>query len=159
MPTLTLVLGDQLFEQHPALNTDSDFIMIESKELCNRLNYHKFKLVYILSCLREYRHFLESKKKRVHYFTLDQGLNIEQAIQDIVQKFGYTKLQCATVADKPVRILIKNLASKLNLAYEELTSPAFLTSELEFENYLVESEQSYLMNNFYIWQRKRLENS
>ena len=93
MKTLTLILANQLFEYHPALETDTDFVLVESKELCNRLNYHKFKLTYILTCLREYRDLLISKGQKVYYFELNQNLNFEDAIKKLVKEFSYTKLQ------------------------------------------------------------------
>ena len=93
MKTLTLVLANQLFEYHPALETDTDFVLVESKELCNRLNYHKFKLTYTLTRLREYRDLLISKGQKVYYFELNQNLNFEDAIKKLVKEFSYTKLQ------------------------------------------------------------------
>ena len=156
MKTLTLVLANQLFEYHPALETDTDFVLVESKELCNRLNYHKFKLTYILTCLREYRDLLISKGQKVYYFELNQNLNFEDAIKKLVKEFSYTKLQFASISDKPIRKLIGKIIYNLKLESQELQSPSFLTTNLDFQKYLEHSKQKYLMNSFYIWQRKRL---
>ena len=156
MKTLTLILANQLFESHPAFETDTDFVLVESKELCNRLNYHKFKLTYILTCLREYRDLLISKGKKVYYFELNQHLNFEDAIKKLVKEFSYTKLQFTSISDKPVRKLIGEILHNLKLESQELQSPSFLTTNLDFQKYLEHSKQKYLMNSFYIWQRKRL---
>jgi deoxyribodipyrimidine photolyase-related protein len=154
--TLTLVFGDQLFENHPALKTESDYLLVESLEECKRLKYHKFKLAYILTCLREYRDYLESNKQKVHYFNLDQEENFETVIKKTIQEHKYEKVQLAETNNKYFRNNIKKILKDLKIEYKILDSHSFLTSRKDFEKYRKESGNKLLLNSFYIWQRKRL---
>ena len=153
---ITLILADQLFETHPALDTDTDFVMVESKALCNRLKYHKFKPAYFLTCMREYRDYLKSLGKNVYYFKLDQGYEFLDALKEILTKNNYQEIQYTKISDKPVRKMIYEIALELGLKVDILDTPSFLTTYEDFKDYLNQSNHKYLMNSFYIWQRKRL---
>jgi len=69
-----LVLGNQLLRNHPALqDSNAGIIMIEAHDLCARFRYHKHKLVLLLTAMRTYRDFLESKGHSVIYVTYKPG--------------------------------------------------------------------------------------
>lgn len=182
--TLTIILADQLFENHPAFTDKnskikkSDFVCIESISLCQKLNYHKYKLAYLLACMREYAKFLKSLDYSVHYFDLEQKLDFESALRMVLsgnnfnknyqkekqaqtfEQVQYTKIQVCQPADKEFRNYLYKIIDRLKLDFAidfvVLASPAFLTSQTDFENYLKESKNKYLMNSFYIFQRKRM---
>jgi deoxyribodipyrimidine photolyase-related protein len=155
---LTLVLADQLFEAHPAFTTLTDFVMLESKAECGRLPYHKFKLAYLLTCMREYADYLTRQNRKLYYFDLERDLEFEQALSGLKLKHGYTVLQVCQVNNKYFQRYLEKTAAKLGLDLVWLSNPMFLTSSSEFKTYLRNKPQKRnLMGDFYIWQRKRLK--
>jgi deoxyribodipyrimidine photolyase-related protein len=155
--TLTLILGDQLFSEHPSLATESDYVMIESKDLCARFSYHKQKIAFVLTSMREYRDYLEKTvgKDHVHYFQLQEQKTFAEVMQHLSAQ--YTHLQYTAITDKKVARSILEIGKTYFADVKILESPMFLTPPSLFQQYLSKkSGKRLLMGEFYIWQRKRL---
>jgi deoxyribodipyrimidine photolyase-related protein len=158
---LTLVVADQLFQDHPAFDSESDFVMVESGFLTSHLNYHKFKLTYILASMREYRDYLESKSLKVHYSNLNDNLNnqvdFESILQYLFTKHGYQELQICTIADKYFAKHLTQICTKLSIKLTILPSKMFLTPSDTFKEFVDSKKGKRLqMSDFYIQQRRRL---
>lgn len=154
MPSSSLlILGNQLFQKHPLLSKDKPIIMVESYELCTRINYHKFKLVYILTCMRDYRDHLINEGFAVHYYKLNQ----KQTFESVLKKHQVKTLEYLQPTDKQFRGYLKSVSQKLNIK-ENISeeSPMFLTPNEAFWNYINVKKRPYLMASFYQAQRKRL---
>lgn len=150
---LFLVLGDQLFYQNKNLK-ECDFLMIESRNICDRFNYHKQKLTFILGGMRNYRDFLSQNGFFVNYFDLEVKMDFTQAFLDLSSK--YLEISFFEIADKKFSAFINDLAKKYFKKITILENPQFLTTKQEFTSYLLEKSQKRLqMGDFYIWQRKR----
>ncbi len=152
---LCLVLADQLYQQHSALKLECDFVMIESMKACKKLPYHKFRLAYLLTAMRHYCDFLRDKGKRVHYFNLEQNQDFTDVLAELSEKYS-TILYC-DVDDKPVSYKLRSISLKYFKNYQILESPKFLTTKDQFREYLgSKTTKRLLMQDFYIWQRQRL---
>jgi deoxyribodipyrimidine photolyase-related protein len=154
---LTLVVADQLFTDHPALLLDTDFVMVESGFLTSHLRYHKFKLAYILTSMREYADYLTDKSKKVIYSKIDDGDDFESILRKLFEEKCYTELMICEIADKYFREYLEGICESLNIKLTILESQMFLTPKAVFKEY-VDSKKGkrLLMNDFYIQQRKRL---
>jgi deoxyribodipyrimidine photolyase-related protein len=154
---LTLVIADQLFQNHPAFGSQTDFVMVESGFLTSHLRYHKFKLTYILTSMREYRDYLESKSQRVHYSKLDDQSDFEQILKDLFAKNEYQELQICQIADKYFAKYLSELCAKLNIKLTILPSEMFLTPSETIKDFVDSKKGKRLqMSDFYIQQRRRL---
>jgi len=157
MSSLCLIVADQLFKNHPALNFKADFVMIESGFLTGKFNYHKFKLSYILTSMREYSDFLSKSSKQVFYYKLDQKIDFEEVIKLLFKNGNYNELVICEIADKYFAKFLESICLKLNIKLRVLESPMFLTSKHVFLNYISSKNgKKLLMNDFYVQQRLRL---
>ena len=158
MSTLNLILADQLFEHNPCIGTKSDIVMIESLYEAKRLKYHKFKLAYIFTTMREYADYIRQLGTNVIYFELEQELDFETALTQLVKSKGYTRLQTTNINDKFFARMLKQICANLKLELVELDSPMFLYTKPKFQSYLdSKSTKGLLLNNFYIHVRKDLK--
>jgi deoxyribodipyrimidine photolyase-related protein len=161
MSSLCLVVADQLFKNHPALGLEADFLMVESGFLTSKYNYHKFKLSYILTTMREYRDYLEGLQRQVIYKDLEQNLNQQDDFKDILKQLfatkKYTNLVVCEIADKYFRDYSVKVCEELKIELKILISPMFLTSKHVFSEFVKSKKGKRLvMNDFYIQQRLRL---
>ena len=150
---LFLILGDQLFKSNKNLQ-NVDFVMVESREICNRFSYHKQKLTFILACMREHRDFLKKEKLVVNYYQLKEQKIFEEVLIELSKK--YTEIQFYDISDKGFSRFINGLA---NLYFDKvsiLENPQFLTTKKDFTGHIATKNKRLLMNDFYIWQRRRL---
>ena len=150
---LFLVLGDQLFKSNSEL-VGYDFVMAETKDFCSQFNYHKQKLAFTLGCMREYRDFLRLKGKEVNYSELKDQKSFDQVLISLSGQ--YNTIEFFDISDKGFSRLINELASKYFKTVVTHENPQFLTSKKEFADYIATKNKRLLMNDFYIWQRKRL---
>ncbi len=169
--TLRLILADQLFDPSKYDKINTDYLIIESLEECQRLKYHQFRLVYLYTCLREYAQnlineldlncqnklFKKSKKNssQLFYFDLNQEFNFDKALKKIIKENKYKILETNTINDKSFRQRIAQMANDLGLELKEMESDMFLTPQVVAQKYLNNSK-SLVANNFYQFQRARL---
>ena len=157
MSALCLVVADQLFKNHPALNLETDFLMIESGFLTNKFKYHKFKLAYILTSMREYSDFLKSKHKQVFYSDLNQEKDFEEVLNDLFKNGKYKELLICEIADKYFAEFLNSICAKLGISLRFLPNEMFLTPKHVFLDFVKnKAGKRLVMNDFYIQQRKRL---
>lgn len=150
---LFLILGDQLFKANKDIQ-DADFVMIESREICSRFNYHKQKLTFVIGCMREHRDFMESSNSKVHYSELKEQKSFEEVLTELSS--DYDSIEYYGISDKGFARMINELVNRLFKSVTVLENPQFLTTKKEFEDYIATKNKRLLMNDFYIWQRKRL---
>lgn len=157
MPSLCLVVADQLFKNHPALDMEVDFLMVESGILTSKHNYHKFKLSYILTTMREYKDFLETNKKQVFYNYLEQKKDFKEILLNLFKDNKYDELLICEIADKYFKDYLISLCGELNIRLKTLINPMFLTPKHVFWDFVKSKNGKRLvMNDFYIQQRLRL---
>ncbi len=167
---LAIIPGNSLFYDLKALGPDEKtlFFMAEDKGLSTRFNYHKHKLILLFSAMRSYRDWL-AEKFDIIYFEIeneeDSG-NINSEIIDIpgayeekllsvLDKYGIGKVVTYTFEDRDFADSISDVCSQKSIELETVDTPGFLTTIEEFHSYRNVKER-LLMNNFYIFQRKRL---
>jgi deoxyribodipyrimidine photolyase-related protein len=150
---LFLVLGDQLFKANKDLQ-GVDFVIIESPEICTFFNYHKQKLTFTLACMRDYRDFLTKESLNVNYYELKEQKSFEEVFVELARK--YVEIEFYDISDKSLSRMINELTQKCFKKVSILENPQFLTSKQDFADYIATKNKRLLMNDFYIWQRKRL---
>ena len=152
---ITLILGDQLYHNHPALELDTDYVMIESKDFNIDYKYHKARLLHCFVSMREYSAYLKSRSKKVLYYSIDMQFNINIML-DKVAKDGYTDLYITKIDDKGFNKIITELCNTKGIKFHELESPKFLNNHENWLEYKKQYPKRLFMNDFYILQRKRL---
>lgn len=147
-----LILGDQLFYDKIKIIKDHKILMIESKSLFSRFSYHKAKITYMLSCMREFRDYLISKNFDVNYFTVDNDQSFDKVLKTITDKITLFE-----PSDKQFRLTLYKYFELYNIEFEVLDNPNFLTSNHDAQLYLEKNKDRQLkMQNFYIYQRNKL---
>ncbi|MBC7406450.1 MAG: cryptochrome/photolyase family protein [Candidatus Parcubacteria bacterium] len=154
---ITLILGDQLYHNHPALEIETNYVMLESKDFNTEFLYHKARILYCFVAMREYADHLISLDKTVDYYRFDKQIDLEMLFDILAgAKHGYTDIYIVEVDDKGFKKTIIELAQKFNLNLHWLVSPKFLTRQVDWNAYRTKHAKGLRMNDFYIMQRRRL---
>ncbi|NCX96710.1 MAG: cryptochrome/photolyase family protein, partial [Chitinophagia bacterium] len=151
-----LILANQLFQEHPCLDSPKNqpIIMIESKPACQALPYHQLKLTFLLSAMRHYAQWLKDEGREVVYIEL-QSDSVNKVLKKIVEEQGIKELTYMAPADKKPRQNLANLIKNLGLESTIYPNKLHITSEEDFANWHKDQKKP-LMENFYRWQRRRL---
>ncbi len=154
---ITLILGDQLYKDHPALELDTDYVMIESKDFNTEFKYHKSRVYHCFIAMREYLDYLKSINKNVYYYGMDLQYTIDMMMDKLISsEQGYTDIHIVQVDDKGFKKLIEDTCKQKGLKLHWLPSPKFLNSHDNWIEYRSKYPKRLFMNDFYIMQRKRL---
>ncbi|WPU64273.1 cryptochrome/photolyase family protein [Peredibacter starrii] len=151
-----IILGDQLFPTkfyEPHLK--KHVFMAEDVGLCTHYKYHKHKLAFFLTAMREYAEELKTKGHRVHYESLS-NTSYEKRLEKFLKQEKIEKITIGEVQDKFFEKSLFGLFEKLELPFEVLETPMFLCSRQEFKNYLFYHPRPF-MKSFYEKERRRLE--
>lgn len=117
-----------------------------------KIKYHKQKLVLHRASMRAYFDQLKKKGYPIKY------IEFQYAKVGLKELLSQAKAKCIAYFDPTDKYLdaeIKNAISELNLSYERLPSPNFITPIGEMEKFFQKSKK-YSLPKFYTWQRKRL---
>ena len=151
-----IVLGNQLFP----LNHNQDFkschfFMAEDYDLCTYFKFHKHKLIFYLSAMREYKDALIKNKYKCTYCKLDgQKINhkYEDKLELFINKNKIKKLKIFEIPDSFFRHRIINFCKKKNIDLEIIQSPMFMSDRILLKEYFAKNKKPFL-NNFYKLQR------
>lgn len=141
---LGVILGDNLFYSHN-LQADS-YVMIEDVDLCTHYKYHKHKIIFFLSAMREH-----AKKIQCSYYFLDNRSYEDKLLCEIKDTKADT-IVMYTINDKFFNKKIRDFCNAHNITLELKEHQGFLTTQKEFL-----SAPRSKMQYFYEWQRKRLD--
>lgn len=150
-----IILGNQLLRNHPALkDSNASIIMIEAHDLCTRFRYHKHKLVLLLTAMRTYRDFLESKGHNVTYIAYEPGSIFMAKLETVVKDNNIKELVWMEPSDSGPSKRLEKFCEEHKIAHKQLPNQQFITTLSEFKKWH-SSVSSHLMESFYRWQRKR----
>jgi deoxyribodipyrimidine photolyase-related protein len=153
--SITIILGDQLYHSHPAFDLDCDYVMIESMDFNSQYKYHKGRLLHCLVAMREYKDYLISIDKSVRYIGLEEEKTLEDMFKMMV-KMGYKTINISFVEDKEFGRLLSQLSEQYELSLNILPDNKFLTPKNAWLDYRSQYPKRLFMNDFYIFNRKRL---
>lgn len=154
------VLGNQLFDpKHLSLKPGTDVVifMREDRELCTHFRYHKHKIIFFLSAMRKYAQELKAAGYQVEYEKLGEFSEpFENRLIYFLKKNKIDQLSMFEIEDKFFEKRILASLKRLEIDFDIIQSPMFLTSRMQFRS-IVTSNKKPFMKTFYESQRKTLK--
>jgi deoxyribodipyrimidine photolyase-related protein len=146
------ILGDQLLDQHPALNVASEIsdenvsvVLIESMKRIRHRPCQRKKLILLLSAMRHYGHALQACGYDVDYI---QAKTFLDGLREHVHKHQPQKILTMAAATYPGRELQASLEDRLGVEVEILPNMQFLLGT--FNPFPKPTpEKRYVMERFY----------
>ncbi len=154
-----VVWGSQLLlEHHSALAAEpaAPVILIESRGLNRRYKFHKQKLLFVLTAMRDYADELRASGRTVWYSSLDDTpANYFEALGQICARQHVTELVAMRQNDKTPQSKLEAWAKEYAISLAITPNTMFLTPTTLFNEW-AESQKRLQMEQFYRWQRRRL---
>ena len=141
------IFPHHLFEDHPCIKKERIIFLIEDRRFFSDFRFHKQKLVFHRSCLKNYQEYLEKQGHKTCY--------IEGNLESI---FDHAKIQSLHVVEPDDVELEKRLKAAVHrhhIQLEILETPLFLTTQKEFAS-LFKNKKHFSCDTFYIYQRKKM---
>ena len=151
-----IVLGNQLFnKKFYTPYKDHIFNMAEDYGLCTYEKHHKHKIIFFLSSMRSFCDELEEEEFKVFYRRAEEKefkQKYEEKLGKFIEQNSITQISFFEIEDKNFELRIKSFLTKLNIKFNYIISPMFLSTRSEFNNYLSGNKKP-LMAGFYKNQR------
>lgn len=162
--TLHLILGDCLFPDHANLfeqSKDNHVLIIEDHGLCTHFRYHKHKLVFFLTSMRNHAEALREGQD-IHYIALEDdskqldNRSFEEKLSAHLKDFpSIAKLRTYKIDDRFFEERITKWAKSQSISIDWIEGSKFLFPLADFESYLSEVKKPFL-KTYYERQRKAL---
>lgn len=157
MKTAFLIYPHQLFEDVTRLKSSDIVFLIEEPLYFSEFKFHKQKLVLHRASMQRYKQYLEQNKIKVEYIEFHQLVTTE-SISDILRQYNIEAVEVYDVVDDWLNSRLTKALKSDSIQLTIHNSQMFLTLENEFREFFDSraGARKYWMNDFYIWQRKRL---
>lgn len=140
----------QLFEEIETLKEFDIVFLIEEPLFFSEFPFHKQKLILHRASMKAYEQYLISHKVHVDYVEHNQTIPLklnpikEIAVYDVTDDWLCQRLNA--------------LAKKIGAKLTTLETPMFVTEVKDITHFFSErhGKRRYFMNDFYVWQRRRL---
>jgi len=157
---LFFILGNQLFplKYIDRYKKDHLFFMSEDRGLCTYEKHHKQKILLFLSSMRSYADELNKNKYNLKYYKIeDKEFNDDYIIKvkKIISSNKITEVSSFEIEDKLFEKKIQDFLKKEKIIWNIISTPMFLNSRTEFNDYLKKSKKPF-MANFYKEVRRKL---
>ena len=162
MTTLRLVFPHQLFKQHLDADDGTVFVLVEDDLFFRQYSFHAQKLILHRASMRRFASRLTDAGFEVHHIDTDPDRTSGDRLADVVRKLNPERVTFFDPVDdwlsRRTRAVLKR-ASGARLSFDAsrdvLESPNFLTTTSEVRRWF--DHNSARMQNFYSWQRLRLD--
>ncbi|WP_044208660.1 cryptochrome/photolyase family protein [Flammeovirga sp. OC4] len=155
---VALVFPHQLFENSPLFNTEcTTFVLIEEYLFFYQYKFHKQKLLFHRASMLQYASFLEEKGYEVVHWKAEnkEKSDIRFFINQYASKINKEVVYIDPVDDWLSRRLEKSLKSN-NIAFRTFSSPMFLNTSKDNEQFFKATNKKFYHANFYKKQRVKL---
>lgn len=151
---ITLIFPHQLYAKHPAIEKGRAVYLLEDPLYFSQYPFHKQKLVLHRASMKYYQQHLVKKGYAVTYVDAVNA-DLENLFQ-LLKKKKVGTVHYVDATDYLLERRIQRHGKKTGIDLKKYDSPNFLTTEAELQS-LFSKEKKYLMANFYVKQRKRLD--
>ena len=150
---LFFILGNQLFplKYIDRYKKDHLFFMSEDRGLCTYEKHHKQKILLFLSSMRSYADELNKNKYNLKYYKIeDKEFNDDYItkVKKTISSNKITEVSSFEIEDKLFEKKIQDFLKKEKIIWNIISTPMFLNSRPEFNDYLKKSKKPF-MANFY----------
>lgn len=151
MKVATLILPNQLFEDHPGLAKDRLIILVEHSRFFSELAFHKQKLILHRASMQHFADKLSKEKYSVEYI---EHLHAQELFEHL-KKWNISDLHATEWNDHGLSKEMNLKCKKAGIKLTMYASPMFLTPD-DFIKKELGNKKIFLMHNFYVAQRKRM---
>ncbi len=165
MTTLRLVFPHQLFEQHLDADEGTVFALVEDDLFFRQYSFHVQKLILHRASMRRFATRLTSAGFEVHHIETDSDTASGDQLAGLLQELNPEQVTLFDPVDdwlsRRTRAVLQHASdqSGTRLSFDPsrdvLESPNFLTTTVELRGWF--EHNAARMQNFYSWQRLRLD--
>jgi len=152
--SINIIFPNQLFEESNLFLNNKKTYLIEEHLFFKQFNFHKQKLVFHRSSMKNYENYLLSKEIDVAYI---ETKNQESDIRIFLDKINVTEINIYHPEDNWLEKRIKKSCKKNNIKINIEENPLFLTAHDDLLPFFNPEKKKLFQTSFYKSQRKKMK--
>ena len=152
--SINIIFPNQLFEESNLFLNNKKTYLIEEHLFFKQFNFHKQKLVFHRSSMKNYENYLLSKGIDVTYI---ETKNQESDIRIFLDKINVTEINIYHPEDNWLEKRIKKTCKKNNIKINIEENPLFLTAHDDLLPFFNPEKKKLFQTSFYKSQRKKMK--
>ena len=152
--SINIIFPNQLFEESNLFLNNKKTYLIEEHLFFKQFNFHKQKLVFHRSSMKNYENYLLSKGIDVAYV---ETKNQESDIRIFLDKINVTEINIYHPEDNWLEKRIKKSCKKNNIKINIEENPLFLTAHDDLLPFFNPEKKKLFQTSFYKSQRKKMK--
>lgn len=159
MPTLRLLLGDQLNSQHSwfrKIDDDILYVMMEVRQETDYVAHHIQKVLAFFAAMRNFAQELQQKGHQILYLTLndpENRQNISENLQWLIEKYKIQHFEYQLPDEYRLDEQLRLFCENLSISYKSYDTEHFLTERHTLDKFF--GSKNYLLESFYRMMRKK----
>jgi deoxyribodipyrimidine photolyase-related protein len=156
MPTLRLILGDQLNPRHSWFSqrdTHVHYVMMEVRQETDYVLHHAQKIIAIFAAMRRFAAHIRKAGHRVHYLSIDDESNehsVPANLDVLIKELGIDRFEYQAPDEWRLDQQLARYAKALDIEADMVDSEHFYTARDETRRYFDEhGHKQWLMEHFY----------
>jgi deoxyribodipyrimidine photolyase-related protein len=161
MPTLRLILGDQLNPDHSWFSRRDDdvhYVMMEVRQETDYVLHHAQKIIAIFAAMRRFADALRKTGHRVHYLSIDDEQNehsVPGNLDALIVQLGIDRFEYQMPDEWRLDQQLAHYAKALKIGTAMCDSEHFYTARDETSKFFSDhNHKQWLMEHFYRHMRK-----
>ena len=152
--SINIIFPNQLFEESNLFLNNKKTYLIEEHLFFKQFNFHKQKLVFHRSSMKNYENYLLSKGVDIAYI---ETKNQESDIRIFLDKINVTEINIYHPEDNWLEKRIKKSCKKNNIKINIEENPLFLTAHDDLLPFFNPEKKKLFQTSFYKSQRKKMK--
>ena len=156
MNQINLVLPHQLFKKSPLFNNHYPFYLVEEFLFFKQYPFHKQKIAFHRSTMKKYANFLKREMNiDVHYIESIDSISDIRLLIPKLKKIGVNHINYIDPVDDWIQKRLNQGCSEQKLSYKKFSTPLFINTEYDLNNFFTKNKNKYYQTPFYKDQRKK----
>lgn len=156
MNQINLVLPHQLFKNTPLLNNHYPFYLVEEFLFFKQYPFHKQKIAFHRSTMKKYANFLKREMNvDVHYIESIDSISDIRLLIPKLKKIGVNHINYIDPVDDWIQKRLNQGCSEQKLSYKKFSTPLFINTEYDLNNFFTKNKNKYYQTPFYKDQRNK----
>jgi len=152
--SINIIFPNQLFEESNLFLNNKKTYLIEEHLFFKQFNFHKQKLVFHRSSMKNYENYLLSKGIEIAYI---ETKNQESDIRIFLDKINVSEINIYHPEDNWLEKRIKKSCKKNNIKINIEENPLFLTAHDDLLPFFNPEKKKLFQTSFYKSQRKKMK--
>lgn len=157
MKTVRLIFPHQLFKDSPLFNLEGDVYLIESDLFFTHYKFHKQKIAFHRSSMKQYEAFLTHKGFKVNYIEAISELSDVRLLLTHLKENGVEQVQYIDPTDDWLSRRLTSAAAKEGVTLKKFENPLFINTTTDLSRFFQPNKKKFFQTAFYKSERERLD--